>query len=68
MVRLPVIFVHATDGRPVTYHVGLGGDRLDDADDGTVELVRDDGEKIKLRESRKEIRKLVQEAKDLERE
>jgi len=60
-MRFPVVFLHNTDGRPIAYHVGPA-ERLVVAKSGAVTLVRD-GERIKLRESKKEIDRYVREVK-----
>lgn len=54
-----VVFLHALNNRPVTYHAGLAKDRVVESR-GVVTLIRGN-EKIVVKESMKEIRKIVRE-------
>jgi hypothetical protein len=59
MGRIMVVFVHTIEGRPVVYHVGK--DKISATKKGPVVLVRANGERVKLRESKKEIEAFIRE-------
>lgn len=61
------VFVHTVEGRPTAYRGVTAGEKIVEAADGTF-LVRENGEHVKLRESKAEIDKLVRDENYLERE
>lgn len=60
---MTVVFVHTTEGRPIAFHVLV--DRIFATGNGPVELVRSDGERFKLKESKAEIEKYIRDAESL---
>jgi hypothetical protein len=59
-MRAPVVCVHRLNGRPVCFRPGV--DRVVAVKKGPVVIVFKDGERVEVRESRKEIEQFIRDA------